>query len=435
MKILLIACCVLISLTIDLLWSTQHAQSTEKANSTRESEYVFKSKFDQFTVNINSEGVTYNGHPTNAEPFKFVKSLFAAKFTDLCDLGTSKHLKPDLTITKKIISAAVVNSSSLVNSGVVEAHRSTAVKRQIYFSKKIVSDGENCGKVDGQGLFLLPLHHDWFDGKKSLSINLGEQFSIWKDDLLVFEFQKTNGRWHNLDTNFFTNWDFFEKFENMLREFQIDFRAHPLAGKDHTAFEIRVNNQLPKLSPQTNNKSSRNVPPGTGFKKYTFTRVGESTWAVQLPDSPWLIASGDFGLFSDMDQKIWISPYSKSLSLVTNTTADVSSRIKAVRSLAEHWGSDVKSVFFDALNIGGDASDVKKEIANILRLHPTDESFVALFTCLQSAGDMELKNYISKILKIRNPKGSTIELDDDTATVILKTQEWEAWMKKLGLLK
>jgi hypothetical protein len=136
-----------------------------------------------------------------------------------------------------------------------------------------------------------------------------------------------------------------------------------------------------------------------------------------------------------MDQKIWISPYSKSLSVVTNTTADINSRVKAIRSLAEHWGSDVKSVFFDTLNIAGDSNDVKKEIANILRIHPTDESFVALFTCLQSAGDTELKNYISKILQIRNPKGSTIELDDETSEVILKTHEWELWMKKQGLIK
>ena len=349
-------------------------------------EYLFRSQLDQFTVDVSDGKATYNGQPVTAEPFVFIHALFEAQIEDLCDSGMKK---PDLTIVRKI--------------------KDREVRRLVYFENRIVSDGKNCGQVIGRGLYQLPLHHNWFDGKKKVTIALGKEFSIWKDDRLVVEFKKDAKGWHNTDPSFFTNWDFFEKFVNTMREIPIDFRVHPTAGKSVTRFELRQQK-----------------------RSFLFAKIGEKTWAVQFQDSPWLAASGTFGLFEDMDQKIWINPYVHQLKIAANPTANPSSRIKAIRAVAERWGPNIKPTLYDILLQSGNPTEVLKEAANVLRSHPTDENYSLLIDSMNGSKDLSFKHHVSKILLIRNPKGPVITPDDEPQDVVLKTDEWTKWQKTLS---
>ena len=237
-------------------------------------EFTFTSRLDHFVVEVNDNEVIYNGKPVDAEPFVYIKPLFDAQLETTCDPDMGR---PDLTISRR--------------------RDNKEEKRKIYIEKKMISDGEHCGGVTGHGLYQLPLHHNWFEGKKNVTIGLGSAFSIWKDNLLISEFEKTSRGWRNKNPKFFTNWKFFEKFVDSMQKFPVDFRVHPLAAKESIGFELRQ-----------------------GDRKFGFFKVGEHTWAVQFPDSPWLAASGQFGFFDDMKPEIWLSPYVKSLDILADKT-------------------------------------------------------------------------------------------------------------------
>lgn len=349
-------------------------------------EYTFTSRLDQFTVDVTGSAATVNGESVSAEPFIFVKPLFDTQFEDECE---GKMGRADLSITRK--------------------RGESEEKRLIYYDKKIVSDGKNCGELTGLGIYRFPLHKNWFEGKKSVTIGLGDSFSIWKDKKLIVEFEKQNGVWKNKDKKFFTNWEFFENFVQATKDFPIDFRLHPSAAKEFTNFELRQ-----------------------GSRTFSFVKVGESTWAVQFPGSPWLAASGQFGLFEEMSQKIWISPYEKTLQIISDTKATPDARIKAVRELSGRWGPDLNYVLREVILSGDDNVEVKKDIASLMRSRPTADNFKTLVDSLKTSSDQEFLGHITKVLRVRNPKGPVIVATDSDEDVQKKIKEWTAWRKTLN---
>jgi hypothetical protein len=278
----------------------------------------------------------------------------------------------------------------------------------LYIEKKIVSDGQNCATVDGHGLYQLPLHHNWFAEKKAVTIGLGDEFAIFKDNREVVRFKKVDGRWKSTDTKLFINWSFFEKFTDSVREFPIDFRAHLAAAKDYANFELRQ-----------------------GSRNFLFVKVAEKTWAVKFPGSPWLSASGQFGFFDDMNQNIWLSPYTQQLQIVQDKLLPSDKRIAAIRALNSFWGPDVKYTFHDVLMTGGDNVEVKREIAALLKTRPTDESFKILIDSLRVTEDRSYQETVTKVLRVRNPKGATIFSDDEDDVAAKKMADWVKWRATL----
>lgn len=348
-------------------------------------EFTFISKLDKFTVDVTDNGAVFDGEPVGIAPFIYIKPLFDAQFEETCP---NKIGRPDLTIKQK--------------RGEKEE------TRIVFLESKIVSDGKNCGTITGHGVYQLPLHRNWFQGKKSITIGLGNSFSIWKDKKLVVEFEKSDFGWKNKNKDFFTNWEFFNNFIDATKDFPIDFRIHPSAAKEYTSFELRQ-----------------------GDRKFTFVKVGEVTWAVQFPGSPWLAASGKFGLFEDMSQKVWISPLEKTLRIIRDITASADSRIKAVRELSSRWGPDLNYVLREVLLTGGDNTDVKREIVGLLRTRPTDENFKVLVDTLKTTSDQAFLYHVTKALRARNPKGPIILETDLDDAVQKKVTEWIAWRKTL----
>lgn len=356
------------------------------AFSAHAAEYTFTSKIDKFTVDVSDGQATYNGEQVSSEPFKLIKPLFDFHLAEGCDKGLGK---PDLTITRK--------------------RGDADEKRIVYIEKKIVSDGENCGDITGHGLYELPLHHNWFIENKNVTIGLKNAFSIYKDNMLVVAFEKVNGKWRNKDPQFATNWTYFEKFVEGMKQIPIDFRVHPAAAKAYTHFELRQDG-----------------------RSFSFVKVGESTWAVKFPDSPWYSASGQLGFLEDMSAKVWTSQNSGMLSIVTDRSAAEEKRITAIRAAGEKWGPDSKIAFFTVLESDGESPNVIREIAAFLRNKPTDENYKAIVSALKNSHDPDLQNYLTKILRLKNPKGPTISPDDPDDVVKTKINAWLAWKKTLN---
>lgn len=346
-------------------------------------EYEFQSKLDKFKVEVSEGHAYFEQQPVDEEPFAFIQPLFEAQLIDPCPSNLGR---PDLTIV-----------------------REGGDKRLIYTKKKITSNGANCANVKGQGIYSLPLHRNWFTGAKKATISIGNSFRIVKNGHTVVEYERAPTGWRSRDTKFFTNWVFFEKFLDALVEYPISYRVHEDAVKELTTFELEVD----------------------GKKKFVFAKVGARTWAVRVPGSLWLAASSHFGIFEDMSQTIWISPHDKTLRLITDPTAKSEKRIQNIRNLVDNWGPDVKYAFHGVLLTAGEETNIRQELVTVLRNYPSDENMRVLVYALRTTEDHRLLHQLTKTLLVRNPKGPTIQEDDDEQVRHKKINYWFDWAKTL----
>lgn len=346
--------------------------------------YEFKSQLDKFNIEVVDGRAFFENTLVDDEPFAIIQQLFETKLADPC---VDKLGKSDLTIS-----------------------REGAEKRIVYIKARMVSDGANCANIKGQGLYALPLHRNWFTGAKKSSIQIKNSFRIVKDGRVVVEYEMSPIGWRSRDPHFFTNWVFFEKFLSAIKQFPINYRVHEDAIKTSTTFELIANE-----------------------KKYLFALVGARTWAVKMPNTPWLVASSNFGIFEDMSQTIWISPYDKTLRMISDTTANTDKRHQAIASLTDNWGPDVKYAFHSLLLNSNEDVSIRKKIVSVLRNYPSDENFKVLVLSLNTSNDNSFLYLVTKTLRVRNPNGPVIQDEDTPEVTKQKISEWVKW--SVGLKK
>jgi hypothetical protein len=237
------------------------------------------------------------------------------------------------------------------------------------------------------------------------TLPLKNDFSIWMDNHIVAEFEKTSQGWKNKDQKAYTNWKFFEDFLDSLQDFHVDFHL--------TADEVKPNSSSFELR--------------QGSRTFLFSKVGERTWAVKWPNATEFLASRNFSIYGDMEASIWASPFEKNLRILKDPTASPASRIIALRTVMTSESADVKAVMQSVLVKEGENEELRQEIVTAMRRTPTDQNMKILMGVLQTSKDELLLNQISKVLRVRNPKGPVIQLDDEDHEVQRKIATWQAW--------
>lgn len=242
------------------------------------------------------------------------------------------------------------------------------------------------------------------------TVDLGKRFAIYIDSHIVAEFQNSDQGWKNRDAKAFTNWKFFENFTDSLDSYRVDFKlAEDEIKPEAPSFELR-----------------------TGGRVYKFKKVGDHTWAVRRPGQKEYEASRSFSFFGDMDASTWSSPFEKSLRIVKDPTAAITVRVTALRSIIDSPSNDVKAVLKSVLLTEGENEEIRQEIVNALRRQPTNQNIKTLMTVLQTSKSELLRNQISKALRVRNPKGPVIEVDDEDQDVKKKLAIWRTWSHELA---
>jgi hypothetical protein len=356
-------------------------------------EYNFQSAQDNFIVSVEGGVAKFNSEIVSGSAFAAIKPLFELNLSEVCDKISGR---PDVTITRIITNAKGEKKE----------------KRLLYYEQGLVSNGSHCATISGSNLYSLPIHRDWFVGKNQFTIGLTEGFSIWTENKIIIDFVKTKNGFRNKDKSFFTNWDFFSIFKDSLTDFKVDYRIHPAGLKNNIGYELRSK--------------------GKSFK---FAKVGIKTWAVQFPGSSWYAASGQFGIFEDMKPHLWISPLDKQLRMLKDSSATLNIRLKVLSILKTSSSSDLKVVLQDMLIDPNEPMELKSEIVNIFKYKPTDDNFNAIVEALSNTKDAVLLNQMTKILRIRNPKGPIINEADDAPIYLPKIREWEVWRKTLNTQK
>nr|HMN68817.1 hypothetical protein [Bdellovibrionales bacterium] len=105
--------------------------------------------------------------------------------------------------------------------------------RSIYIKQGLVTDGKSCLNVGGEGLLYFPVHREFLIGPKRDGIALKSPLKIFRQGVKMLELKKQGDTWVSDNPDLLLNWDFIERFENTLREFDVRLRVQQdiAAGK------------------------------------------------------------------------------------------------------------------------------------------------------------------------------------------------------------
>lgn len=347
------------------------------------SEFVFGSKHDYFTLEKAGSSYTLKGERVKLGPFKEFVSLFSQEFVEECP-GLPE--KPDVTVKAK--------------------RGGKYISRHFYVEEKVVSDKKMCATITGDGIYFIPMHRRWFIGADKFTIPIKDEFTLKLREDLSIKFTKKDGEWRSHHKEFFVDWDFVDPFIESFKGYSIDARLHPAAAKGQTNFEMIV-------------KGNR----------YKFARVGTNLWAVERPGRGYLEASNRWSFWKGMDNEVLRSRHTTNLALVRDQSLDVKSRLNAMSDIGASWNRTIQHVYQDIVTNPDEPLNLRRQAANHLKQHPSLENMGALVKALDYTDDGEFQNFITKTLRIRNPKGPVIQPDDSELKRSEAIQAWRSWWK------
>ena len=366
-----------------ILWSLT-------ASADRVDEWVFRSKYDNFTVQKKDGQHFIGSSAVDIKPLKDFMPFFTADIDGDCPDNLPG--RPDVVITFK--------------------QGKKSAERRFYLEAKQVRDGKKCADMDGDGIYRLPLHRSWFVGPNSAGITIGRTLKIEKEETVFVQFTKKGNKWLNDDSAFFTDWVFFNQFVAALEKFDISERLHPRAGNDKKQFHVTTNG-----------------------KSYEFYKIGDNRWAVKRPEREWLNVSPSFVFLLDMSTDLWRDRHAVGLATVKDSTQPPDNRARAVHQMGTAWSQAIKLVFHKIMLDPEENPRVKEEVAYAMRKKPTTENFAILIRSLEKTEDIELLHKITKILRIRNRKGSVIQITSSEEEVQKIIREWKKWWREKGSKK
>ncbi|RME17966.1 MAG: hypothetical protein D6797_01345 [Bdellovibrio sp.] len=347
------------------------------------STWTFKSSLDSFRLQQKGAHFYYGKKKVSAETFEPFLDFFRKSFETECpgDLN-----KADIVIT----------------------HKTQKIKttRSFYIQQRIIEDeNHGCLQVEGNGLFFLPLHKSWFIGKKKDSLKIKDEFEVWQGNKKIIVFKKQKEEWLPADPTVFHNAIFLNKFLNSVTNFPIDARL----------FLGMVQDMEPGLTVKTSNK------------EYLFYHLPDGKWVLKSPKTQWLIASSAWAFWSDLSEDIWFDARHPLLSQVANPSLPLKVRKKALLQLQSSWTPAIKRAFQQRLLDPKDSEEFKKMVLYQLRQHPSIATMKVLVKALRQTSSPDLQYFISKTLRIRNPKGPLIkeEMSEEERKKALLF--WEKW--------
>jgi hypothetical protein len=277
---------------------------------------------------------------------------------------------------------------------------------KLYVKEGIWSDGTHCLAVAGTGLNEFPLHRIWFDGNARTVIDLGAKFSITTGSDTV-SFVNDRGVWTNEDPEFFTDWTMIETLVNTLNGFTVGVRTTERPDANAAQFTLR-----------------------TGKKSYKFVRMGDD-WAVNAENPKWTSISPDFRWLKEISKESLRSPNAQEIALLRKTDTPEEERLALLKKLAGNYNSDIKHTVQELVMSREESIEIKRQAAQIIKYHPTDESMIVLARALTKTEDPELLHAMTDALRVKNRQGPRISTTDQPSQIEKKVQEWQKWANEL----
>lgn len=353
--------------------------------------FQFSSASDQFELKKQSDGNFYLGETrVKLGAFNDFISLFGKKLEGSCP---SLPAKPDVTITARRTVA-----------GEFETTTQSTVRR-FYISQKTVRDESGCAPIDGEGIFYLPSHRQWFTGDSQFSVTARSSWSIEKDGQTLASVTRRDGNWVAKESPNL-NWDFFANFEKSLENFVITARLHPAIAEGKNSFKMKID--------------------GRAYEGFL---VAKNLWALKLPQTNWLVASESWSKWEDMRSELWTDRFADKIRTFSDTTLAPPQRIQAMESLGSHWSAGIKTALQGILKTEDEPLDVRLAALQRLRQRPTDDTFAVMIESLRTTEDKPLLIELTRNLRIKNPKGPLITNSSSEEEDQKAIRTWTDWWK------
>lgn len=285
-----------------------------------------------------------------------------------------------------------------------------SAKRILYLKEQTVSDGKNCGTIDGPGFYRLPYHRSWFSGSKKLTIALKPEFSIEQQKKKIASFRFANGEWQNNDSQALTNWEYLKKFRQYFTKFSVNGRLHFKAAEGSEPLTLSVHD-----------------------KKYVFYQLKSGAWGVRYPNRNYLIVSNSFAVLNNMSPEKWTDPQSAKIRVLKDANADSQVRKQALDDLGSYWSRSLKLALQELIVDADVPSDVKLDVIEKLRRHPSDDTVGVAVDALFMTQDRLVQRRLIRILRTRK-RGPTIDPDIESTKDQETLNFWKNW-KKSGFKK
>lgn len=279
--------------------------------------------------------------------------------------------------------------------------------RSLYIKQQLVSDGKACLNVGGDGLFFFPVHRDFLVGKTRDAIELRGPLKIFRQGVKVLELRKEGKVWANDNKQQLLNWDFIERFENTLRDFDVRLRVQADIAKGK-----------PKMIVQS------------GSQTFEFYKVTNVMWAVKKPGYPWLEASDDFSYWGDFDQSMLEDRYAAEIRMLEEAGVAPEQRRAALDKLEGVWSENLRRLYHTLVLNPQEDEYFQTTALNRLKRKPSLETAGIAAQFLGQSTNEDLKRTAGQILKSYNPKGPLYKPTMSSAEKTKTVDFWNNWWKQ-----
>ena len=277
--------------------------------------------------------------------------------------------------------------------------------RSLYFKQGLVTDGKACMNVSGEGLYYFPVHRDFLVGKSQDGITLTTPVKIFRQGSKILEIRRDRGTWVNDNKAQMLNWDFVERFENSLKDFDV---------------RLRVQNELATGKPKMIMQS--------GGQPYEFYKITKVMWAVKKPGAQWLEASDDWSFWYDFETSLVEDRFAPEIRVLEKP--DATDRPAAMQKLEGLWSRNLRDVYHKmVLNLHEDPA-LQRQAMERLKRKPSLETSGVMVRVLTQTRDEDMKRIAGQILKTYYPKGPLYKpslRDTEKAKAI---EYWNRWWKQ-----
>ncbi len=352
------------------------AQNTRKLS--------IQSKVDQYDLLLSGNTGTVSGKPADLKAFNELMAVVSDPLTADCPAIKGK---PEVTV------------------------REAGKTRSIYIAQGIVTDGEHCLHVSGEGMYFFPIHRDFLIGLKEDHIPLKSPIALTRQGVKLFELKKSGDTWNAEGTTLLLDWDFLERFQNSLKSFGVRFRAQPQVAKGKE-----------KLVVQTN---------GESFEFYKITNL---VWALKRPGQRWLEASDDWGFWYNFDNAVLEDRFTSQIHELEKPGMTADEKHAVLEKLGPNYTRNLHELYAKMVLAADEDTTVKRVVIGRLKTKPTKSTALQMARYLEVGGsskdDEDFKRIATQILKAQNPKGPlyapSLSMDEKAKVVTY----WSSWAQK-----
>ena len=279
----------------------------------------------------------------------------------------------------------------------------------VYIKERSIVVNQRCSSIEGNGIFALPMHREWYIGPKTTNVEIGTQRKLVFDrskPIVYRESANSQDRKIKLLVNGpMPDWDKIDLFESKLGFIEVSGRRNLSYVENNPHFTFTTNN-----------------------KTYTFYEIRDPrlVWALKLPNKPFLILSRSFS-WNEFNLEHVADSKSSTISALRNSKLPENERIKALKELRNYWNTSFQRILFTILKDEDEPTKLRQDIAEFLIQKPTSLNKETLLKTLIRTQDPSLREYISQRLRIFYPKGKAISVNDADNTVSRKINVWRSF--------